>query len=212
MFRKISLLLITMLILAGCGLIPPIEIGDDPFGLDGQVVTTTVQPESALATEATATTPSPVSVEFDNVDLGRAPRPSQILADLSIQNSVTVSIPGAVTAEQYPETITLTNVSFEATLSEPGAPSAEAGGEITGSVVFIRGECNVISCQYSATDAALDDVTLKLSGQAIAIIFGGSEPNTATVSVSLELDSTPELPAGTTVSVTLKGGKAVAKL
>lgn len=212
MFRKISLLLITMLILAGCGLIPPIEIGNDPFGLSGQVVTTTVQPESALATEATATTPSPISVDFDNIDLGRAPTPSQILADLSIQNVVTVSIPGAVTAEQYPETITLSSVTFEATLSEPGSQPAEAGGEITGSVVFSRGECGIVSCQYSATDAALDDVTLNFSGRAMAIIFGGSEPNTATVSVSLELDSNPELPAGTTVSVTLKGGKAVARL
>jgi hypothetical protein len=212
MFRKISLLLITMLILAGCGLIPPIEIGNDPFGLSGQVVTTTVQPESALATEATATTPSPVSVQFDNIDLGRAPRPSQILADLSIHNNLTVSIPGAVTVEQYPATITLTSVTFEATLSEPGSSSAEVGGTLTGSVVFTRGECGVISCQYSATDAALDDVTLTLSGPAMAIIFGGSEPNTVTVSVSLELDSNPELPVGTTISVTLQGGKAVARL
>lgn len=212
MFRHLALLLIALLVLSGCGLIPPIDLGNDPFGLDGQVVTTTVQPESALAVAATATTPTPVSVEFPNIDLGRAPRPSQIAADFGIQNVLTVSIPGAATTALYPETITLTSVSFEASLSEPGTGPVNVGATLSGSVVFTRGECSLTSCQYSAADAELEEATINFSGQAMAIIFGGSEPNTATMSVRLELDSTPELPAGTIISVTLKAGKAVARL
>lgn len=191
--------------LTGCGAIP-VPLGNDPFGLSGQQLTVMVQPDGVLSAAATATTPTPITVTFNNIDIGRAPRPARILADVSLETELTLE--GVL----QPAELTLRALRFDAELSEPGRAPVAFDAALQGAIVFAQEQCDGSSCTYRAAAARLDAATLELDGEALAIVFGGSEPNRLTLAVTLELESSPELAAGTTITLTLRGGRAVARV
>ncbi len=203
--RGVLLVTALSLLLAGCGLIPPIDIGQDPFGFSGKTVTAVVGSSASLAVQAKTASGS-LSLSFDNLDIGSAPNPSQIAANIGIAPTVSVSALDGV----YPETISF-EMAMSLNLSDAGG-NFQAQAKISDITLNRSADCSgASSCSY--TVAGTPSITeLLFGGNAIGIIFAGPQPNTLNVSVSMNVNSSPELADGSSITVTFSGQGATAKL
>ena len=205
--RIIGLLTALVVFLGACSLIPPINVGDDPFGVTGQPVEATVGSTAAISVLAKTATGSK-TFSFDNVDPAGAPTPSELLTKLNIQDSVTVKAANGV----YPNTLTL-EITLSGSLTDGGAPFT-ASGKISNVGLTKDAGCvdAAESCTYTVT-AAASPSELMFNGDAMAIIFGGAEPNTVTITATMNVTGSPaDLADGSTITVKLAGEGATAKL
>ncbi|MCA9838024.1 MAG: hypothetical protein KC422_13990 [Trueperaceae bacterium] len=205
--RNLILVGIIALFLGACSLIPPINVGDDPFGVTGKEVTATVGSSSAL-TVLTKTANGSVSGSFDNVDPGGAPTPASILAKINIQNAVTVSAADGV----YPNTLTL-EITVNGSVSDTSG-TASASGKISNVGLTKDPNCAdaSASCVYTVT-ADPTAAEVNFTGNAMTIVFAGSQPNTFKVEIAMSVTGSPaDLADGSTITVKLEGAGATAKL
>jgi hypothetical protein len=202
------------LALGACGLLPPVEIGD-VLGLDGQEITVTVEGMAPatlpLALETYQGSGSFGPVEFDNVSgVSGLPNPNQLLYELGIDDTITVTAIDGI----YPATLTVTAIEAEGTISEPGREPVRATANVTGNAVFSRGtECTEgdPSCSYTLSSAALSSLNVNWTNVA-AIVFGGTEPNSAELTLTVTFESDPGLAPGSTVAFVLVVTSTKAKL
>jgi len=195
------------LVLGGCGLLPMVEIGD-VLGLEGQSVEVRVEGIAAPVALPLALTPyqgvgSFGPVTFDDVDdVPDILTPNRLSYELGIGTEITVSSDDGV----YPETITVTAINAIGTVSEPGRAPATAEANVTGNAVFTRSTLCVdgaLSCSYTLDGATLGTLSLNWGGVA-SIVFGGTEPNSAELTVTVSFESDPGLAPGSTVAFVIE--------
>jgi hypothetical protein len=201
-----SVLMSALVVLLGaCSLIPPIDVGDDPFGVTGQTVDAQIATTAAIGVLSKTATGSKV-VSFNNVSASVTP--SQLLAKLNIQNQVTIKAANGV----YPNTLTL-DVNVNASLTDGGTPFTVSGKIGNVGLTKDAGCADAAeSCTYTAT-VTPTPTELTFTGDAMTIIFGGAEPNTVTINITMKVTGSPaDLADGSTITVKLSGEGATAKL
>jgi len=188
------------LLLSGCNLIasliPPIPV-DNPLGLNGQSVTLTVG-SSGLTPQAQGT---PISGDLDftfgdvlsGVNLPLTPSQLNACYDFTVQGPV---------PQGAPESLTLTDVRLDLTLSDEGHNPVQA--TITAGSVTLT----AANGQYTGEGKDLCG-TFSNAGELIAILKDAPEPNRLTGTFQMVADGT--LPQGTTLTVTFENGKGTIK-
>lgn len=219
MMKRLAILLGVLslaLLLGACGgllgLLPMVDIGD-VLGLDGKPVAVSVQgaPASAALPLALASYQGVGHfgpVEFRNVtDVPRIIAPNRLSVEFGTGSEIIVSSADGI----YPPTITVTAIDVTGKVWEPGREATDSA-RVTGNAVFtLSGTCitGAPSCRYTLSSAELGSLSLNWSGVA-PIVFGGEEPNSAELTVTVTFASDPGLAPGSTVAfiIEVKSTKA----
>lgn len=200
--RTLTLLVAaTTVLLGGCGLFSaPVT---DPFGLDGETLAFTVQPNaSALAPQAEGTVEARAALAL-TLDDREMPASSTIANTVTFRGPVTVATADGV----LPATLVVDSVDFSVVLSDDAA-SDSAAGAFDGALTLTRDpECASVSeCPY--TFDAPEGVRLALDlGRVLA---NDVAPNTLQLTASMDVTSDPPLQPGATLRVTLDAAEGSA--
>lgn len=192
----VSFFAASLLLLAGCGLLSaPVT---DPFGLDGQSMTFTVQDATALVApqqQGTVQARASITVTLDDDD--SIPASSTVSNTVGLRDTATVSSADG----NLPATLTVTSVGFDGTLSD-GVDSDAAQGGIEDDFTLTRDPAcaaDATSCVYAVAVPAGTTLSLDLG----AVLGNDEEPNTLEFQGVMTLVSDPALSAGDTIRVTL---------
>ncbi|MBS3933301.1 MAG: hypothetical protein KGZ35_03010 [Truepera sp.] len=186
-----------------------VEIGD-VLQLDGKPVAVTVggTAMTALSTTSYQGVGRFGPVEFYNVtDVPRIIAPNRLSVEFGTGSEIIVSSADGI----YPPTITVTAIDVTGKVSDRDR-EATANAEVTGEAVFtLSGTCipDATSCSYTLSGAELGSLSLNWSGVA-PIVFGGPDPNSAELTVTVSFESDPGLAPGSTVAfiIEVKSTKA----
>jgi hypothetical protein len=198
----------TSTLLAGCGLIPPIDLGPDPIGLKGQKLTSTTLSASGtggISTRAAGTGTASASATFGDFDPSKfTVTPSSIQLNLELASG-SVSTGCAAALNQTSIAIKLTNL----TLNLNDGVGATHNLSVT---------IPAVSFSINPATGAISNLDLS----ALAFTIGSADINTAksilttaptlnTASVTTGVETTPALP-DCTVSATFGPSSGSAKL
>lgn len=195
MQKRVSLGILTVFLLGGCGLLssPPIA---DPFGLEGKTSTFTLGPNPQAVGQAT------VSATFDNITLDLPATPTGFTYDPSITK---VEF-GAGCPNPLPSSIGVT-LNATATVSDTdasGNPRSATASVQDASFTVTTGGGSVSVSPISGGSMNFSNL-----GTLLDILRGGGQ-NTVQLQASLTTQSTPDL-AGCTLTVTWGGGSGVVR-
>jgi hypothetical protein len=213
MKRNVLLLALTALLavaLSACGALIPPQHFDNPVGLQGQKISVPVTGSTATS-EPTALIPlatgnGSVSATFDDVDLSQIPIGiSKYQIALGFEDTATVA------SSTLPKEVKLTNISLEIRVSDNKNGTVTFGnmdydGSLTltktsGNEYTVSGSTNVDLGQIFIAALASNNLSslLKIIG-----LNGTNTPNTATAILSFKTDN---LPAGSSVTLTISKGQ-----
>jgi len=211
------------MLLAACGVVaafvPPLSVGD-PLGVDGQVVTATLD-EGALATQGASHLDETRS--FDVPDLDEDLRGFSLAGfhtNAGLEHRVTLTGPADATVAAYPAAFTITRAVLEATLRDDANGSVSFTQDVDLELPFARGECDADACTYTyaGTDALTDALNVELTDRekletlvSILMLRGDETPNHGTFRVAVEIDAAAPL-AGFTVSFELTSDGSTIRL
>ena len=227
-FRTLLLALTLPVMMTGCGVvaafIPSIAV-DDPFGVEGQTVTTTFGDSAVLTgvqTQAESTAEETTSQSFDDQDFDlRGFSLARLTAKIGFDPSVTLSAP--VTGAEFPAQFTLTRVAATATVTDAAHEPAIIDFERELGLRFEldRSSCTLSSCRYrfagdaedlaNALEISESDRGLLRSFVDVIRLDGANTPNEGRFKLTLTADSDPAL-TGFSASFTLRSGDASIKL
>jgi hypothetical protein len=198
----------TSTLLAGCGLIPPIDLGADPIGLNGQKLTSSVLSATGtggLSTRVAGTGTASASTTFPDIDPSKFTlKPSSMQMNLELTKGE-VSAACAPALNQTSIAIKLSKLTLS--LSD----GTTAGHSISVTVPAVNFNLNPTNGTISNLDltSLIFQIDPSVFTNAFSIITTLPSPNTA--SVTTDIETTPALP-GCTVSVTFGPGGGSAKL
>jgi hypothetical protein len=198
----------TSTLLAGCGLLPPIDLGANPIGLQGQKLTST--PLSATSaggvlTRVAGTGTASASATFADIDPSRfTVTPSSIQLNLELA-SASVTAGCAAALNQTSVAVKLTNIALNL---NDGVGAAHSLSVVVPSVSF-----NVNPATGAISNLDLSALAFTISGADINtaknILTTAPTPNNA--SVTTDIATTPALP-NCTIAFTFGPGSGSAKL
>lgn len=151
--RYLLLALTLLLLMTSCGLVaavvPPIEL-NDPFGVEGESITTEFAAANAgaLGTLAESTAEASAGRSFADQELDlRGFSLARLNAAIGLDAKVTLSAP---VGASYPETFTLTKISATAKVSDDVNGTAEMTIENDVNLQFTKSaSCDALSCNYT---------------------------------------------------------------
>ncbi len=199
--------------LAGCGLVPPVEV-NDPLGLDGETADIAFGADALTASLAPAAVEGSgeITIDFADADWPDVPlSPGRLANELSIATATLDAGEGAA-----PETITLSDIDVHvyvwhgaATYDAAAAENrATASVEGAGPVTLERGACGLDSCEYAYDGSvpAFGEVTFTGDdvARAVNVITKSPEPNHVRLVVTLQGEPEGSL-AGRTLTVEIDG-------
>jgi len=223
--RYLLLALTLPLLMTSCGLVaavvPPIAL-EDPFGVEGESITTEFGPTSAgaLSTLAESTANATAGRSFDDQELDlRGFSLARLNAAVGLDSNVVLSAP---VGASYPETFTITGVSATAKVSDDINGSAEMTIDNEVSLTFKKSaRCETLSCDYSFTGELADikeaiqisetDRSKLASFVKIIRLDGRNSRNEGRFSLSVTADSEPSLD-GFKATFKLRSGESSIKL
>lgn len=192
----------TALLLSACGVVaafvPPLSVGD-PLGVDGQIVTATLQ-DGAIQTQST--THLDATRTFDVPDL-EADLHGFGLAGFYTNAGMTdeVRLSGPVGAE-YPDRIMVTRALIDAQLSDDVNGSVAFTLDLALALPFERTECSLDGCTYAyaGVEPLADVLDLEITDRAtleklvsILVLRETETPNEGTFRVAIEVDANTSL-------------------
>jgi hypothetical protein len=198
----------TSTLLAGCGLVPPIDLGPDPLQIQGQKLTSntlSLTGSGGLSTRTPGTGTASASGTFADIDPAKFTlTPSSIQLNLELATG-SVSAACAAALNQTSISVTLSNLTL--------------------SLNDDVGAAHNLSVTVPAVTFSINTVTGAISGlnlASLAFNIGGANINTAksilttapnlnTASVTTDIATTPALP-GCTISVTFGASSGSARL
>ena len=212
-------------LLTGCGLVaafvPPLEV-NDPFGVDGETITTTLQDPNAMSVqvESVATYTNDLPSADQEIEDLRGFSIAWLEASIGLEATVTLSRVDP-TAE-FPETFALTKLVASAEVSD------EANGEVALSVErdlegvsFSKDTCDATQCEYtfngsdeeisSALTVRFEDTDKIMQLIDIIKLRESNTPNMGKFGLILTADSEPGL-AGFQATLTLVNESTKIKL
>ena len=216
-------------LLSGCGLVaafvPPIEIAD-PFGVEGQSLTTTFADadtrQAGLTSQANSQAQATFTRTFDDQELDLRGF-SLARLDVQVGFGSEVSLSRPVTG-RFPTSFTLVRSAGAANLSDEANGAATLAFSHDLELVFTRdAACDVgaLSCGYayvgdpaslaSALSVSVSDRSTLAAFVAVLRLDGQNTPNTGRFAFALTAESEPTLD-GFSATFTLRSGKATIKL
>jgi hypothetical protein len=198
----------TSTLLAGCGLLPPIDLGPDPIGLKGQKLTSTTLSTAGagvLLARMAGTGTASASATFPDADPSKfTVIPSLIQLNLELASG-SVSAACAAALNQTSVSVKLTNLTLNL---NDGVGAAHSLSVTVPAVTFsINTATGVISnLDLSVLAFIITSTDINTAKNILTTI---PTPNNASVTTGIE--TTPALP-GCTVSVTFGPGSGSAKL
>lgn len=198
----------TSALLAGCGLLPPIDLGANPIGLQGQKLTSTPLSASGLgevSTRVAGTGTASASATFADIDPSRfTVTPSSIQLNLELASG-SVSAGCLAAANQASISVKLTNLTLSL---NDGVGAAHSLSVTVPSLTFnvnpatgAISNLNLLALAFTITSTDINT--------AKAILTTAPTPNNASVTTGIE--TTPALP-DCTLSFTFGAGSGSAKL
>ena len=178
------------LVLAGCGLVPPVSIGEDPFALNGKESTpVALRAAGALQTQIIAVGKADATATFADITQSIPVNPSSLEIKLNINELKLTNCPN------IPPTINV-KMNAKLTVSDNGgtAPTTARSSEAT---------ANNLSFDYNTATKAVSNFntgTLTFSASQVLAIIQTGGTNTVTLSADVTTDSTPGL-AGCSLSI-----------
>lgn len=189
------------MLLSACGVVaafvPPLSVGD-PLGVDGQIVTATLQ-DGAIQTQSTAHLD--VARTFDVPDLeadlhgfGLA----SFNANAGMAPDVALSGPAGATAPEYPERITVTRALIDAQLWDDVNGSVAFTLDLALALPFERTACSAEGCSYAyvGADSLVDVLDLEITDRttlgtlvSILVLRETETPNHGTFRVAVEVEA-----------------------
>ncbi len=198
----------TSTLLAGCGLLPPIDLGADPIGLNGQKLTSTTLSTTGtggLSTRVAGTGTASASTTFPDIDPSRfTVTPSSIQLNLELAKG-DVSAACAAAVNQTSIAVKLTNLTLN--LNDGAGATHSLSVTVPALTFNINPASGTISNLNLAALAFV--ITSANINTAKTILTTAPTPNNASVTTGIE--TTPALP-GCTVSVTFGPSSGSAKL
>jgi len=193
------------MLLSACGVIaafvPPLSVGD-PLGVDGQIVTATLE-EGAIQTQST--THLDATRTFDVPDL-EADLHGFSLASFHVSagmaNDVRLSGQLGAPLSEYPERITITRALVDARLWDDVNGSVAFILDLALALPFERAECSLDGCayHYAGTDPLVDVLDLEITDRttlqklvSILVLRETETPNQGTFRVAIEVDADTSL-------------------
>jgi hypothetical protein len=183
-------------LLASCALIPPIRIGAEALGIEGQSFDVTIPTPLGAGFSALAVTGQRTETgSFEDIDLSSLPlAPSVLLMEQGFAEEV------RVTSADLPDTITITDASeLKLTVSEqdPDGPEPVVVSVQFGPLDLKRQTCVSSTCGYrfanpEAAATALDGSISGSSLSRLLDIVGSGGPNDLELVLSLTVQSSPE--------------------
>ena len=204
MTLRLAIVTITVGILTSCGLIPPQTI-DNPLQLEGQTVTITVGSDSAkggLAPQFAGL--GDLNFRFDDLSLADLPiSPRQSLFSLALGTTLTLQTPTDFT----PCGISITGFGMSVTVRDPSDELTLSTELLDKSVIFdqVKGTNTFTTDTVATTQALLAQADLN---KLITLLTSGGT-NEVTLTLDLDLQSVPDLPNGSRLTLTLGESSAV---
>ncbi len=194
---RISLVLVVAAALAACGLIPDQTV-NNPFGLDGQSITITIGAAPAALITPQATGSGTVTTSFEDISTPVSPGSISVMIPFAGTATVTAS------SGPQPPTVTLDSVTLDVTVSDAnGSASFTLSPTVSATLTQTSGT------NYSIDSLSVDgSLSASEVSQLNSVITGGGT-NTATVTVTVNATSTPDLPAGSTIAMTFGSTSAI---
>ena len=201
--------------LGACGLVSnfiPDQPLDNPMGVGGAELELALESgDSDISVQAVSNVFSATaSSSFANqaVDVPSGLEPSGFKEDIGIGKSFVLATLAPET--DLPAALTLTNAALDLKVSDETytvTDSYNSGDAL--SVSFARGACSLTdaqtTCTYSAVDASVNLLKMRLSGNNFLNLFSllneGTADNAAEFKLSLSFDSDNALPADSTIVV-----------
>lgn len=193
------------LLLSACGylaaLVPPLSVGD-PLGVDGQIITATLQ-EGAIQTHST--THLDVTRTFDVPDLEANLRGFSLASfhtNAGMANEVRLSGPVGALASEFPERMTVTRALIVAQLWDDVNGSVAFTFDLALALPFERTACSLAGCAYgyTGTDPLADVLDLEITDRAtleklvsILVLREAETPNQGTFRVAFEVEASTSL-------------------
>jgi len=208
MILRLTMVAATVLILSSflssCGLIPPQTI-DNPLQLEGQSVTITVGGDAAKGgLEPQADSVGDLNFRFDDLSLADLPvSPKQSLFSLALGTTLTLQTPTDFT----PCGISITGFGMKVTVRDPSGELTLSTELLDKSVIFdqVKGSSTFTTDTVATTQALLAQADLN---KLISLLTSGGT-NEVTLTLDLKLQSVPDLPNGSRLTLTLGESSAV---
>lgn len=189
---KIMGLIVLSCVLSACGLIPPQAVSN-PLGLDGQTLDVVIAGSSALQVQAVGQ--ATATGGFADIDSPLSP------ANFEINQAFASTVRVTVSQGDLPSRIELSNLQLSVSVSDESR-STEFTLEPSGTATLT---------QLSGSNYSLSE--LRFSGNLRGSVLNQLNPiltsggfNTVTASLSLTTNSTPDLPAGSSLTLSFASG------
>src|SRR5690606_20815752 len=163
----VTALSIALVLLAGCGLVPPIG-GENPLGLDGQTVDVTFGPQATELAPLSVGGTASGAFTFEDADLGDLPvNPKQLVNELGIANATLDRAGG-------PEVITLSDIDVVLRVWQNAASYDAAAANQRAEASFAASGAVTLSAYGGGTDTT-DYVVSSASGDVGLVTMSGSD-------------------------------------
>ena len=196
---------VAAMLLSACGVIaafvPPLSVGD-PLGVDGQVVTATLE-DGAIHTQST--THLDATRTFDVPDLEADLHGFSLASfhvNAGIANDVRLSAPLSAPLSEYPERLTITRALVDARLWDDANGSVAFTLDLALALPFERAACSLDGCayEYAGADPLASVLDLEITDRStleklvsILVLRETETPNHGTFRVAIEVDADTSL-------------------
>lgn len=193
------------LLLGACGVIaafvPPISVGD-PLGVDGQVVTATLE-DGAITTNSTTHLDTTRSLDVPDLEANlHGFSLASFHTNAGLANQMTLHVPTAGSATDHPTRITITRALIEAHLWDDVNGSVTSTHDLTLALPFDRTACTLDACtfEYAGSETLADALDLEITDRStleklvsILVLRDTETPNDGTFRVALEIEAETSL-------------------
>ena len=202
------------LLLSACGVIaafvPPISVGD-PLGVDGQVVTATLE-NGAITKSSTTHLDTTRSLDIPDLEANlHGFSLASFHTNAGLANQMTLHVPTDGSASDHPARITITRALIEAQLWDDANGSVAFTHDIVLALPFDRTACTPDACTYSyaGTETLADVLDLEITERttletlvSILVLRDTETPNSGEFRVAIEVEAATSL-RGYVATITL---------
>lgn len=202
------------LLLSACGVIaafvPPISVGD-PLGVDGQVVTATLQ-DGAITTNSTTHLDTTRSLDIPDLEANlHGFSLASFHVNAGLANQMTLNVPTDGSASDHPARITITRALIEGQLWDDVNGSVTFTHDSVLALAFERTACTPDACtyEYAGAETLADALDLEITDRttleklvSILVLRDTETPNTGAFRVAIEIEAATSL-SGYVATITL---------
>ena len=202
------------LLLSACGVIaafvPPISVGD-PLGVDGQVVTATLE-DGAITTSSTTHLDTTRSLDIPDLEANlHGFSLASFHTNAGLASQVTLNVPTDGSATDHPASITITRALIEGRLWDDVNGSVTFTHDTVLALPFERTTCTLDACTYEyagaqtladALDLEITDRTTLEKLVSILVLRDTETPNNGEFRVAMQIEAATSL-SGYVATITL---------